>query len=98
MTRRALLRRGALIPLASLPVLSGCGGAISQCAAPNTLSRGEEQMRKARQYEEISPREYESCGNCQFFQGHTGEACGMCDILNGPVNQGGHCTSWAELG
>lgn len=98
LTRRKLLGYSTLIPLVSLPLLQGCGGTGSACADPDLLSRGEEQMRKAREYADISPVANQACANCQFFHGKQDDGCGMCDILDGRVNQGGHCTSWAERG
>ena len=98
LTRRDLVRRCALLPLLTLPTLPGCNRAASTCVDPAQLSRGEEQMRKIREYAEISPFEHRQCANCQFFRGYEGEACGHCDILGSPVSQGGYCASWAARG
>lgn len=94
-TRRQLLRGSALLPVVTLPLLPGCGGGAGDCADPDTLSRGEAQMRKTREYAEISPLPHENCASCQFFRSYEEGACGHCEILGGPVNEGGHCTSWA---
>ena len=95
MTRRQLLQRGALLPVVALPVLQGCGEASGLCADPDMLSRGEAQMRKTRDYAEISPFEQQNCASCQFFRSYEDGACGHCEILDGPVSEGGHCSSWA---
>jgi hypothetical protein len=78
--------------------LQGCGGRGGHCASPDTLSRGEEQMRKTKEYAEISPSAHESCANCDFFRSYEEDECGHCEILDGPVNEGGYCTSWASRG
>jgi hypothetical protein len=95
LTRRQLLRRGALLPVVALPLVQGCDGGAGLCADPDMLSRGEEQMRKAREYTEISPFEQRNCAGCQFFRSYEEDACGHCEILDGPVSEGGYCTSWA---
>lgn len=95
LTRRQLLRSGSLIPIVALPLLQGCGGSAGYCADPDKLSRGEEQMRKTREYSEISPLENQNCASCEFFRSYEENECGHCEILDGPVNEAGHCTSWA---
>ena len=97
LTRRGLLRRGALLPLVSLPLLQACGGAgSSACIDPALLSRGEEQMRKTREYVDVSSIENQHCANCEFFSAADAAGCGHCEILDGPVSEQGHCTSWAQ--
>jgi hypothetical protein len=96
LTRRGLLHRCALLPLASLPLLQGCNKTGSWCADPGLLSRGEEQMRKTRGYVEASSLENQQCANCQFFSAADAQGCGHCEILDGAVNEQGYCTSWAQ--
>ena len=96
LTRRGLLRRGALLPLASLPLLHGCSKTAPLCADPALLSRGEEQMRKTREYVDVSSLENQHCANCQFFSAVDASGCGHCEILDGAVNEKGYCTSWAQ--
>lgn len=95
LTRRQLLRRGSLLSVAAAPLIQCCGERAPLCADPAQLSRGEEQMRKTREYVETSPHAQKTCANCEFFHSREGSACGQCEILDGPVNEGGHCTSWA---
>lgn len=98
LTRRSLLR-ATLMPLAVLPLVQGCSKtATNRCVDPSLLSRGEEQMRKTREYVEISSLEDQHCSNCQFFKGSDGNECGHCEILDGDVNASGYCTSWAGRG
>ena len=96
LTRRGLLRRGALLPLASLPLLQACSKTAPLCADPALLSRGEEQMRKTREYVEASSIEEQHCANCEFFSATEANGCGHCEILDGSVNGQGYCTSWAR--
>ena len=97
LTRRRMLRHCTLLPLAALPVLHGCtGGSSVQCADPELISAGEAQMRKTRQYIEISDVTEKHCSNCQFFDTPDAEGCGFCEILDGPVNNAGYCNSWAQ--
>jgi len=103
LTRREMLRRTARLPLIALaiPILEGCSS-DPECADPELLSRGEEQMRKTLEYVEHVPDMAQRCGGCQFFKA-SGEdggvdqgTCGYCEILDGMVSSHGFCTSWAE--
>lgn len=97
LTRRRLLQHCALLPLASLPLLQGCDKtSTALCADPTLLSRGEEQMRKTLVYVEVSTVTKQTCASCAFFSSADTQGCGHCDILDGPVNSKGHCTSWAR--
>lgn len=95
MTRRQLLRCGSLLPVAALPLLQGCGGGAGRCVDPDMLSRGEQQMRKTREYTANSASAQENCASCQFFRRDKAGECGDCEILDGPVNARGYCNSWA---
>jgi High potential iron-sulfur protein len=97
LTRRQLLRHCTLMPLAALPVLQGCTrDSGAQCADPDLLSAGEAQMRKTRQYIEISDVTEKHCSSCRFFDTPDAEGCGFCEILGGSVNNTGYCNSWAQ--
>lgn len=97
LTRRRLLRHCALAPLAALPVLHGCTETSAvQCADPEQLSPGEAQMRKSRQYVEVTRVAQQRCDSCQFFSAPDKKGCGHCEILDGPVNSAGYCNSWAQ--
>jgi len=95
LTRRDLVRRCTLLPLLALPVLPACDRAASTCVDPALLSRGEEQMRKTREYVDVSDVVGQNCANCRFFSADADSACGHCEILDGPVSGAGHCSSWA---
>ena len=97
LTRRRLLRRSALLPLVSLPLLQACAKTgPAHCADPELLSRGEEQMRKTRAYVVVSDVAGQQCVDCAFFAAGEIQECGHCEILDGPVNAPGHCSSWAQ--
>jgi hypothetical protein len=99
LTRRVLLRRCALLPLASLPLFQACSkNGSSGCTDPALLSRGEEQMRKTLEYVEVASVENQDCGHCQFFSAADEQGCGHCEILDGSVSGRGYCTSWAHQG
>ncbi|MCR9106267.1 MAG: high-potential iron-sulfur protein [Gammaproteobacteria bacterium] len=99
LTRRRLLRHATLLPLASLPLLPGCSesGPVA-CIDAELLSRGEEQMRKAREYVAVSGNPAQQCADCAFFGSVDAAGCAHCEILDGPVNATGYCTSWAQRG
>jgi hypothetical protein len=97
-SRRELLYRSALVPVALSPIalLQGCADeAIATCADPETLTRGEAHMRKTLEYSVVSGDDSQTCATCQFFRAASGSACGECEILSGPVDTAGYCTSWA---
>lgn len=96
-TRRRLLHRCALLPLAALPLLEACNNAPNEaCVDPQWLSRGEEQMRKTKKYTDVATTETEQCAGCEFFSAPDASGCGHCEILDGPVSKQGHCTAWAS--
>jgi hypothetical protein len=61
-----------------------------------TIDAQSAQMRTALQYKAASDQEGKNCANCaQFKPGEYGD-CGGCNLFTGPVNNNGHCLSWAE--
>ena len=98
-TRRSLLRTGVQLSAAgvALTALNACGedkpkGTV--CADPNALSVAENSLRKASHYVEQAPDPAKNCSGCAFFHAETAP-CGKCELFQGPVNQAGHCDSWA---
>jgi hypothetical protein len=60
-----------------------------------TFDAASTQMRTALQYKEVSDQEGKYCANCaQFKPGAYGD-CGGCVLFTGPVQNNGHCLSWA---
>lgn len=91
--RRVLLRRvlqftGAL---AIVPRVFGTAAAAESCTDPAS-----ESLRTSLHYASVSPRAGETCSGCGFFTPDAGKtACGNCQIMSGPVDEKGHCDSWA---
>ena len=97
LTRRRLLQHCAVLPLAAVPLLHGCDKAdTASCVDPALLSRGEEEMRKSLAYVEVSDLADKQCAGCQFFKAADSPGCGLCEILDGPVNHKAYCMSWAR--
>jgi hypothetical protein len=98
LTRRQLLRRAALLPLvgAVARISAGCSEGGLVCNDPELLSTPEQKLREHLAYVERSPHgEAKRCAGCHFFEAAGPGDCGGCQILNGPVNPEGHCSSWA---
>lgn len=95
-TRRKLLARGALLPLAGFAVLGAARAASAAdalCADPSKLDSGQMSIRESLNYVEQSKDPTKTCGGCGFLKEVSGN-CGNCDIFNGPANVNGHCDSW----
>ena len=90
--RRAVLRRvlqmsGAL----AIPSLFGAVRAAQSCVDPSS-----ESLRTSLHYANLSPKANETCGACGFFTADGSKpAGGNCQIMSGPVDEKGHCDSWA---
>ena len=101
-TRRSVLVRGLQFPAAGFVALTfgACGepesGDLAQvCADPDMLSQGELSLRESLQFVEAYEDANKVCGKCAFFTPTENSQCGHCQILNGPADQNGHCTSWS---
>ncbi len=90
--RRVLLRRvlgfsGAL----AVVRMVGVARAAQSCVDPAS-----ESLRTSLHYSGVSPKPTEPCSACAFFTADSGKsACGNCQIMSGPVDEQGHCDSWA---
>ncbi|MBV1691030.1 hypothetical protein KRR38_25960 [Novosphingobium sp. G106] len=92
--------RRRILTSAAVGVLSaviGIGGARAQNAAcydPATLPLSQKSRRRSLGYAEASSDQAKHCSVCTFFTaGQPG--CGACQLLNGPVNAGAVCSSFA---
>jgi hypothetical protein len=100
--RRTVLKLGVQGALGTSAILglSSCGsedGAQVVCADPESMSRGEESMRRSLSYVEEAPNADKSCAGCAYFSSADASGgCGSCEILGGQVNSRGHCSSWAQ--
>ncbi len=90
--RRAVLRRALQISGAlAIPYLSGTLRAAQSCVDPSS-----ESLRTSLHYASLSPKATETCSACGFFTAEGSKpACGNCQIMSGPVDEKGHCDSWA---
>lgn len=100
-SRRDVLNRGLKVSAVGVAavVLANCdqgGPKVEACAGPNNLTFSENSLRQASHYVEQSPHADKKCNGCGFYTGpEGGGACGKCEIFLGPVNEQGHCDSWA---
>lgn len=103
-SRRDFLMRCAALGAAG-SVLSACGGDSSTadgggaCSDVSALSPADAQQRQAMaqtlNYVEETPIPEKRCDNCKFWQpAEGGAACGGCQLIKGPINPAGYCTSW----
>ena len=71
------------------------------CDDLSGLTEGEKNMRinqiKQFKYVEESPYPDKICANCQFWvEPVGGTRCGGCQLIQGPIEPDGYCTSWAK--
>ncbi|MDG2243442.1 MAG: high-potential iron-sulfur protein [Rhodospirillaceae bacterium] len=103
--RRSFVKMGLQVPLVSAAagMLAACGDGeeIALCADPNMLSFGENSIRQANKYAEVSEEPDKNCLNCAFFTpepaGPDGVVpnCGDCSIFEGLASKNGYCDSWS---
>ena len=94
--RRFLALAAAGAPLAMLG-LSGARAQTQACYDPAALPLSQKSQRRSLGYVEASPDPAKHCSACAFFTATT-PGCGKCQLLNGPVNGGGVCSSFAPRG
>jgi hypothetical protein len=74
----------------SVELLSHAGN----CPGYEALTPQDEQMRRALSYVDVVEN-HRTCAACQFYTAPaSGDACGSCTILRGPVLSTGYCTTW----
>ena len=66
------------------------------CADVSGLTETDLKMRnETLKYVSVSPNPEQRCDNCKFWtQPASGETCGGCTLIKGPINPKGYCTSW----
>lgn len=96
-------RRAALRRLVACLLSAGAAGSITRaygkpraaCVNLAALSAAQRKRRKLDNYTEKSSDPAETCRGCRFFTaGGAAEACGECQIFNGPANPNGRCDDW----
>jgi hypothetical protein len=90
--RRALLGVGVRLSVA-VAFVNVAMAQAETCTDPDELSGAQRSMRKAAEYKSSYANEKETCRHCVNFTATEGD-CGSCRALGGPVEAGGHCTSW----
>jgi hypothetical protein len=91
--RRALLQRVLKLTAAAviLPRIIATARAADSCVDPAS-----ESLRGSLHYASATPKAAEPCSACGFYSANTGKpGCGNCQIMSGPVDEKGHCDSWA---
>lgn len=94
--RRFLTLAAVAAPFAVLAV----GSARAQTAAcydPAALPLSQKNRRRSLGYVEASADPAKRCAGCTFFTA-AAAGCGTCGLLNGPVNAGALCNSFAARG
>ena len=92
----------------ALTFLSGCGnekkgpGSAEEknnepCSDLSGLSDAEKETRELYRYVADSPHEDKKCHICNYFIPPAAQAkCGTCQIVKGPINPDGYCTSFVK--
>lgn len=91
--RRIILRRALQITMAMAvaPHLVRQARAADSCVDPAS-----ESLRNSLHYASATPNAAQPCSGCSFFtHDESKRACGNCMIMSGPVDEKGHCDSWA---
>jgi hypothetical protein len=96
--RRFLALTAAGAPLAVLGLASARAQTPAPaCYDPAALPLAQKSQRRSLGYVDASTDAAKHCSACAFFMASTA-GCGKCQLLNGPVNAGGVCTSFAPKG
>jgi len=73
--------------------------ADDRCTDDSALTESELAMKKSLKYTTHSTEPGKMCDNCKFWTPPPeGEYCGTCQLIKGPINPKGYCTSWFERG
>ena len=70
--------------------------AADPCADVTGLTDAELTMRnETLKYIPVSADPDKRCDNCKFWKpSESGEFCGSCELIKGPINPKGYCVSW----
>lgn len=67
------------------------------CTDVSGLDEAGKKTREAFNYVEETTVPGKLCANCQLYQPPpSGDGCGGCTIVKGPINPNGYCTSWVQ--
>lgn len=99
-SRRRLLRvaasAGAFVAVGGGLAACGSKAPNAVCSTPDKLTDAQIDVRTSFAYTEASQDPSKVCGGCAFFHAAADQTCGECELLKGPVNRAGHCTSWSR--
>lgn len=87
---------GAVAAGASLLAACGKGGGGLQCTDVAGLSPADAATRNSLSYVDASPDPTKVCSACVLYIVGQPNACGGCQVVKGPINPAGSCTSWAK--
>lgn len=89
-------RRFLTVAAVGMPLAIFAAGAAraAVCYDPAALPLSQKSRRRSLSYVEVSSDPAKRCAGCAFFTA-TAEGCGNCQLLNGPVNAGAVCASFA---
>ena len=92
--------------LGAVTFLAGCGkknepGQVKKesgpCSDLSGLTESEKKTRTLYRYVANSPHEDKKCHICHFYiSPKGGSKCGTCQIVKGPINPDGYCTSFVK--
>lgn len=98
--RREFLKNAAMLGAvatgASLLAACGKGGGALVCTDVAGLSAADAATRTSLNYVDASADPAKVCSGCVLYQPGQPNACGGCQVVKGPINPGGSCTSWAK--
>lgn len=103
LNRRNFLKKaalyGAAVPAAGV-ILAACksgGSSAEGCTDVSSLAPADKQMRETLKYVDVATNPAQDCAGCQFFTAPaSGQTCGSCTLVKGPINSKGGCLSWAK--
>jgi hypothetical protein len=108
--RKKFLKNAAALGFtgfSAITFLSGCGEKKEEsgetmkssepCSDLSGLTESEKQTRDLYRYVADSPHDDKKCHICNYFiPPDAGVKCGKCQIVKGPINPDGYCTSWVK--
>lgn len=65
------------------------------CTDVSGLTEEQKQIRRSLEYTDASPFADKRCNNCKVFKAPgSGQECGGCAVVPGPIHPQGYCTAW----
>jgi hypothetical protein len=93
-SRRDAVHSGAVLGACACLVAACTNRAMAAltCTDTSDLQTAQVKMRMRLEYDDVSPAAGLSCVKCaNFIAPSAAGTCGMCKVLSGPINPGGHC-------